>query len=156
MKTMSEMADPSQGSSLVQPLITPSRPLSTTFHTDCSCSAVDFLNIDKVSVFFSVGVDSTLSSSLDAVGQHGKIHHCRSMDLSTLTLEKSQGKSGIRQLFQYSALLLIIQCLQKVFRLLDLFHILLHYSLILKWMKLFFSPHQSTHYPIIVIMGYCV
>lgn len=73
MKTMSEMADPSQGSSLVQPLITPSRPLSTTFHTDCSCSAVDFfLNIDKVSVFFSVGVHSTLSSSLEAVGQHGK------------------------------------------------------------------------------------
>lgn len=90
MKTMSEMADPSQGSSLVQPLITPSRPLSTTFHTDCSCSAVDFLNIEKVSVFFSVGVDSKLSSSLEAVGQHGKntslqIHGPRYTDIGEVS-----------------------------------------------------------------------
>ena len=34
---------------------------------------------------------------------------------------------------------LYIQCIWKVFRPLDFFHILLCYSLILKWMNLFFS-----------------
>ena len=37
-----------------------------------------------------------------------------------------------------------INCIRKVFRPLDFFHILLLYSLILKFIKLFFL-HQSTH-----------
>ena len=38
-----------------------------------------------------------------------------------------------------------IQCLRKVFRPLDFIHILLRYSLILKLIKLYFFPYQSTH-----------
>ena len=36
-----------------------------------------------------------------------------------------------------------IQCIRKVFRPLDFFHIFLHYSLILKCIKSFFPPHQK-------------
>ena len=39
---------------------------------------------------------------------------------------------------------LTLQCIRKVFKPLDFFHILLRYSLILKCIKSFFSPHQST------------
>ena len=41
-----------------------------------------------------------------------------------------------------------IQCLRKVFRPLNFFHILLRYRLILKLIKSFFSPSIYTQYPI--------